>query len=450
MVQVSLKRMLLLFTLIVLSVILVAAPAMAEDEGSGDVPDRNIEISNDEATLTFPCVKDGHTIAIAFTEENLPELFAVEHEVGIISIDATSCDLTNVDTVIVSREAMQYLVDEISDTDKADGLEIIFDNAELYFNEIALENMMDEITRQSVTFKVEAVSEDDLNSAQRKAAAGLTVYDLRVAASSEATSEQGSAVQVKLGYKLLSGADAASVAVCYLDDDGVLTPVTSTYDAAKGLVTFNAPHFSLYAVGVKESAEGETEPEGTGTLPFTDVPSGSWYYDATAYVYQQGIFTGMTNELFAPGESLTRAMFVKVIGQIYEKAGGTITAESANPFSDVTPGIWYSDYVLWAAGNNLVKGYANGSFGPNDKISREQLAVIMARYLDYTDTELTAKNSQTAYADDAAISSWAKDAVYRMQSSGLMQGKGNNLFDPQGQVTRAEAAMLVMRLLSGN
>ena len=183
---------------------------------------------------------------------------------------------------------------------------------------------------------------------------------------------------------------------------------------------------------------------------FTDVPTGAWYVSAVQYAYDNGIMTGKTETTFAPNANLTRAEFATVL---YSQAGKP--AVTYRPiFRDVAQGAWYTSAVLWAYDNGIVSGYANGSFGTSDKITREQLALMMYKYAQTKGYDTTADDSiLSSFSDEAAISSWARKAIQWAASHGIMSGKGKGadgkpMLDPKGNATRAECAAMIKKLFT--
>ena len=183
---------------------------------------------------------------------------------------------------------------------------------------------------------------------------------------------------------------------------------------------------------------------------FKDVPQNAWYVSAVQYAYDNGIMTGKTATTFAPNANLTRAEFATVL---YSQAGKpSVTYRPI--FKDVEQGAWYSSAVLWAYDKGIVSGYANGSFGTSDKITREQLALMMYKYAQMKGYDLTSDDSiLSSFSDEAAISNWARGAIQWAASWGIMSGKGKGsdgkpMLDPKGNATRAECAAMIKKLLT--
>lgn len=176
---------------------------------------------------------------------------------------------------------------------------------------------------------------------------------------------------------------------------------------------------------------------------FSDVSPDAWYADAVDYAVENGLFSGISSTTFSPTGDMTRGMFVTVLSRV----AGADTASAADAgFTDVSDGIWYEDAVNWAAENEYVNGVGNNKFSPDTPITREQIAVVMYNYLSKTDTELDKVSNPVTFKDADKVSSWAVDGVEFMRTTGLMAGDNNNNFNPAGQLTRAEAATVFMRL----
>jgi hypothetical protein len=176
--------------------------------------------------------------------------------------------------------------------------------------------------------------------------------------------------------------------------------------------------------------------------PFTDVKEGAWYYDDVAFVYTHGLFAGTSATTFSPEMAMTRGMLVTVLYRLYGAAAGS----SNNPFSDVPSGQYYTDAVLWAAANGIVEGY-NGKFNPNDPITRQDMAVVLARYADFAGAKLPETRSYVPFRDDADVADYAKEAIEAMFRAMIIRGKPGDLVDPQGNATRAEVAAMLHRFI---
>ena len=176
--------------------------------------------------------------------------------------------------------------------------------------------------------------------------------------------------------------------------------------------------------------------------PFADVQEGAWYYSAVVYAYSNNLMngTGTAPMLFSPGAKLTRGMAVTVLHNV---AGNTNTDNLPNTFNDVDNSAWYANAVKWAVANNIVYGMGEGKFAPNSDVTRQDLAVILGHYADFARKTLPSSRAYTGFADGDNIANYAKSAVERLYSAGIISGKENNRFDPRGSATRAEFAAIL-------
>lgn len=175
--------------------------------------------------------------------------------------------------------------------------------------------------------------------------------------------------------------------------------------------------------------------------PFTDVKNRDWYDEYVTYVWEHGLFNGMTATTFAPKDKLTRGMFVTVLGRM---AGVDTNKYTAKVFSDVDPAAWYGPYVAWAAENGITTGTGDGLFSPNAYVTREQIAAFVMRYLALIGYD-TGESGELTYADRGSISDYAWEAAAVCTDLGLFQGDDNNCFRPGDNATRAEAAAICAR-----
>lgn len=181
----------------------------------------------------------------------------------------------------------------------------------------------------------------------------------------------------------------------------------------------------------------------TSPLPFQDVSETHWAHDAIQYLYSQSLMGGTGDAAFSPEASLSRGMLVTILYRLE----GEPKAVGNNDFADVTDRAWYSNAVLWASANGIVSGYGGGQFGPDDAITREQLAAMLMRYAQYKQYDTSKASSLTGYADAAEISSWAESALAWANAEGLITGRSSTALAPRETVTRAETAAILMRYL---
>lgn len=215
------------------------------------------------------------------------------------------------------------------------------------------------------------------------------------------------------------------------DKDGNTVELTKVSDTQ---YTFKMPASAVTVKGVFK-AEG-TQPS---VLPFNDVSESEWFYEAVKYVYDNGMMNGVSDTSFAPYSNLTRGMIAQVLYNLEGKP-----AVSGSAYTDVAADQWYNDAVNWAAQKGIVTGYGDGTFGPMDNITREQMAAILYRYAQYKGYDVSAKGDLTAFTDGNTVSDWAKDAMSWAVGTALFNGKGDGILDPTTTATRAEVAKILM------
>ena len=193
-----------------------------------------------------------------------------------------------------------------------------------------------------------------------------------------------------------------------------------------------------------------TDPEettGETVKSFTDVPANAWYKAAADRMAKLGVVKGTTETAFSPDRTVSRAMFVTMVGRLYELDGKTAQAKKAAAFTDVPDGQYYSGYVAWGAENGVVQGYLDGRFAPDAVVNREQMAVFLYRYAKLTGRDVTAQADLTKFADGAQVSAYAREAMSWAVAAGLMQGTADNRLMPQGSATRSQLVVLLDRFL---
>ena len=191
------------------------------------------------------------------------------------------------------------------------------------------------------------------------------------------------------------------------------------------------------------------ENPSTGGNPFTDVKESDWFYDDVMFVYGNGLMSGTSATTFEPYTVTTRAQ----IAAIFYRLDGSPAVEGRNNYTDVEYGpgtAWYYDAATWAQQSGVMSGYGNDLFGPNDPVTRQQLAVTFYNYAKYKGYDVTAAGDLSGFTDAGEISPWAQDAMKWAVGIGLMNGKGGSILDPQGTATRAEVAAMLHNFIERN
>lgn len=266
-----------------------------------------------------------------------------------------------------------------------------------------------------------------------------TTYDVNVnaatngaVAADKKTASKGTTVTVTASPSKGYVVDAVKV----VDKDGKDVAVTEK----DGKYVFTMP---ASAVTVTGSFKAETP--APVSLPFTDVKSGNWFYDAVKYAYAQGLMTGTSATTFAPNGTMNRAMIVTVLYRLEKSPAVT----GASKFTDVPAGQWYSDAVAWAAANKIVNGYDETTFGPMNAVTREQMAAILFRYEQVKGLEnVTLEENLNRFPDQNKISAYAIPALQWAVGQKIINGNADGTLDPTGTATRAQVAQIFTNLLN--
>ena len=224
--------------------------------------------------------------------------------------------------------------------------------------------------------------------------------------------------------------------------DGSFLSLHHRYIAAEN----SKARIRIFGTSSEGMVDGEYSIDHDSFIPteerYVDVEDGFW---AAPYIWrlsELGIVNGVEEHRFAPQAIVTRGSFVTILGRLY---GVDSESYAGDPFIDVSPADWYGPYVAWAAEYGVTNGYEDGSFHPGENISREQMAVMLHRYISVSEINLQTE-SRESFSDEDSISDWALKAVNSLRDMGLMNGRGENRFEPKGTATRAEICAVVYRL----
>ena len=302
--------------------------------------------------------------------------------------------------------------------------------ADITFDAAALKTIGDNVAAD-ITVKMAAVDKNTLSEAAKTQVGDRPVYDLAVLSGGKTISDfGGGTVTVSIPYTPAANEDSNSIVIYYISNQGELVSIPNCiYDPASGTVSFKTSHFSTYAVGYNK-------------MNFSDVSG--WFADAVNVLAARGVVSGTGEGRFSPNESVTRAQFAMMLAKL---SGDDLTGYTSSSFSDVDSSEWYSAAVQWAYAKGVVSGW-NGKFSPDAKISRQEIASMLARYADkaagYT---LPTSIAKVTFSDSANISDYANQAVTAMQRAGIINGYSNGSFGPNAEATRAEASKMIAALL---
>ena len=379
-----------------------------------------VEAESGSSEVAIPYTLEDGTVTLDMDENVTDRLAGSSDE--LVTLDAS--DVDDATELVIPAEAAEKL----ADAEKS--LEVILPEGSVTLDETALAAAVRE--NEPLHIIVEDAS-DDLNERQKAVVGDRPVVDIRIVSGGEELSSfNGGVLTIRLPYTLKPGENPNNIKVYYLDDRGNIEEMRAIYDAKSKCVIFSTTHLSLYYVAYEEWVN-----------VFSDVKESDWFYDAVEFVSQKGLFHG-TDRGFEPSLSMTRAMMVTVLYNYVQPAAGTYKAS----FTDVPEGMWYSDPIAWASSVGIVKGDGDGTFRPNDAITRQEAMVMLLRFARYQNkAPAVIRETALDFADASSVADWASEAVAWATSEGIIHGKGNNILDPKGTATRAEFAQMIKNYL---
>ena len=208
----------------------------------------------------------------------------------------------------------------------------------------------------------------------------------------------------------------------------------SYYEANLTLENTSAPSFTL---SEDENAAGDA-------FPFTDVPTSAWFYDSVRNVYENYIMNGVSPTLFQPNGTMSRAMVATVLWRLE----GEPEMDDTSVFTDVPRGQWYTQAIAWAYEQGIITGYGGGRFGPQDNVTRQQLAAMLFRYAKTMDLDGGERATLSAYRDQGQVADWAREAFAWAVAKGHINGTSPTTLSPTGTATRAQCAAILTRMLA--
>ncbi len=315
-----------------------------------------------------------------------------------------------------------------------------FDRWEVISGDITITNNTFTMPARDVTVK--AVFDRDSSGGAHHPDAGSTTTTSsdRYEIETPSDVENGS---VKVSPSKAEKGDTVTVTVT--PDDGYALDKLAVYDEdgdkldlndkGDGKFTFQMPKGDV-------SIEVSFAPIKDETADFSDVPADAWYAEAVQYVYENGLMTGTSDTTFSPDLTTSRSMIATILWRM----AGSPVVNYAMDFADVPADQWYAEAVRWASSEGIVGGYGNGSFGTGDPITREQFAVMLYRFAQKQgyDVSVGENTNILSYTDVSSVSEYAIPAMQSAVGSGVITGMGDTLA-PQGETTRAQAAMMLMR-----
>jgi len=282
---------------------------------------------------------------------------------------------------------------------------------------------------ESVVISITESTASTLNDGAKEKMGERPIVDIAfVQGSKEITSLGGKQIKAGISYEAKSAENLNQLLVYYINDNGESTPVKlSGFDEQKQQMQFGTIHLSLYGVGYNE-------------VSFNDIQN-HWAENKIEFLAARDIIKGKAADMFDPDGSVTRAEYVTMLANCVD--GITVAGAAKAGFDDIMAGSWYEDYVNWAVAKGIVSGFGDGKFGPNELITREQMAMMTDNFITAMKFDLDIVNEKSSFSDQEKINNWAVAAVTKMQQFGIINGGSDGVFVPQGTATRAEAATVI-------
>ena len=296
-----------------------------------------------------------------------------------------------------------------------------------------------ELNRQTSGDIILKVKKTTVSSIEAKATIGnrpvydISLWEVKNGKETKLSNLNGKTISIAIPYTPAKNEQTGNLYAVSVDGNGKPQWITkSNYDADQKAVIFELTQPGVYGVGYDAKMPA-----------FTDIEN-HWAKDNILFVVSRGLLNGTSETTFSPNTGMTRGMFVTALGRL---AGVDPADYQSGKFTDVKADAYYAPYVNWAAKTGIVSGTTDTTFAPDTNINREQMAVIMKNYAVKLGYTVPKALEAVTFADNASISSWAKEAVKSMQQAGILAGKTNNRFDPAGTATRAEVATVLRRFV---
>ena len=296
-----------------------------------------------------------------------------------------------------------------------------------------------ELNRQTSGDIILKVKKTTVSSIEAKATIGnrpvydISLWEVKNGKETKLSNLNGKTISIAIPYTPAKNEQTGNLYAVSVDGNGKPQWITkSNYNADQKAVIFELTQPGVYGVGYDAKMPA-----------FTDIEN-HWAKDNILFVVSRGLLNGTSETTFSPNTGMTRGMFVTALGRL---AGVDPADYQSGKFTDVKADAYYAPYVNWAAKTGIVSGTTDTTFAPDTNINREQMAVIMKNYAVKLGYTVPKALEAVTFADNASISSWAKEAVESMQQAGILAGKTNNRFDPAGTATRAEVATVLWRFV---
>ena len=402
----------------------------------------DVSMSGDDGTIEIDAaVSDGTAAITAPTAQQMEVITDKAGETGSVTIDLSSLP-AEVTAVSIPAETVKAISEAVEDN--GEGLIIKLPESTVAFDPAALSEIVKQMTDSDLKLNVDPIIEIELNAKQKEGIAELdvqTIYDIYLTSNDKRITDFGNGrAVIELAHKAKPEQKVSGFTVWYVAEDGTMekNPTSATKDS----VRFVVKHFSTYVLAYSDPIECEKN-ENCPMSAFTDLDMTSWYHDGVHWALENEIISGYGGGKYGPDDATSRAMIVTMLHRF--EGEPKVAGELA--FTDVEEGTWYSEAIRWATENGIVSGYGDGKFGPNDPLTREQLATILCRYAKYKgiDTSAGELKPLNSFNDAATVSEWAVKSIRWAVDSGIINGVGNGTVSPKTSATRAQVATMLMR-----
>ena len=398
------------------------------DRVSTTTIDKTPSVKSRSATVTFSSSAMSDAL-----DENKREARHEDADVTYIELDARTSKTVDDTTITVPRKSLDNIADE--DT----GLILTTNHGTFTFDDRALAKIYDTCDKTNIDFYIEEEDDDQ--------------YIVLIKDGSDDVIDLGSGeVEIVFDYRLKSGEKSSDVNVYRIGDGDkefdYARDMKADYSSSKKEATFTTDTLGTFLVTTDTLKTGSdstttTPPTTPAYSRFVDVPSSRWSATYINKLASLGIINGTGGGYFEPTLQVTREEFVKMLAGV---AGANVTGYTSSRFPDVPMSRWSASYIAWAADRGITTGTDGGRFAPTMKITREEMATMIYRYVQIAGKTLPAKNAPVTFADADQISSWAQTAVSVMQQAGIIDGNvtnGRYTFDPQVPASREECAKML-------
>lgn len=414
------------------------------DRVSTTTVDKTPSVKNGSATVTF----SSSALSDAL-DENKKEAKREDADKTYIELDVKTSKSVDDTTITVPRSSLDKIADE--DT----GLKLTTNQGTVTFDYRALAEIYDACDKTNIEFYLEEEDDDQ--------------YVLLIKDGSSDVIDLGrGSVEVTFDYKLKSGEKSSDVKVyrigngdktwlstyggstvygaadVYAAASTYVTDMKADYSSSKKKVTFTTDALGTFLITTDTLKTGSGSTTTTPTYnAFVDVPSSRWSATYINKLASLGIINGTGGGYFEPTLYVTREEFVKMLAGV---AGANVTGYTSSRFPDVPLSRWSAPYIAWAADRGITTGTDGGNFAPTMRITREEMATMIYRYVQSSGKTLPAKNAPVIFADANLISGWAQTPVSVMQQAGIIDGNvtnGRYTFDPKVSASREECAKML-------